>query len=131
MSRTCSWPTRSSNLPWRLRRRSLRSALGERLEPVGDDLDGASSGVIGGLPLTALEPTFDVDESAFAEVASVSTFGSRPVRAAFLECSAAALAFIETANAEATAPDARRAAVERMQSSMSLLADLMNNELHP
>jgi hypothetical protein len=53
---------------WRLRRWSLRSALGERLEPVGDDLDGASSAAIGGLPLTALEPTLDVDEAAFAEV---------------------------------------------------------------
>ena len=40
------------------------------LEPVGDDLDVASSAAIGGLPRAALEPTLDVDESAFAEVAA-------------------------------------------------------------
>jgi hypothetical protein len=52
-----------------LRRRCLRSALGgERLEPVGDDLDGPSSSAVRGLPLAALEPSLDVDEAVFAEV---------------------------------------------------------------
>jgi hypothetical protein len=67
--------------------------------------------------------------AAIRAAASVSTFGSRPVRAAFLECSAAALQFIEAANDAATAPDDRRAALERMQRSVSLLNDLMNDEL--
>ena len=53
-----------------LRRRSLRSTLGgERLEPVGDDLDGASSAAVGGLPLAALESSLDLDEVSLAEVA--------------------------------------------------------------
>src|SRR5579875_326962 len=55
--------------PRRLGRRCLRSALpGERLEPVGDDLDSPSSAAVGGLPLAALEPTLDVDEAPLAEV---------------------------------------------------------------
>jgi len=52
-----------------LRRLSLRSALPEeRLKPLGDDLNGASSAAIGGLPLAALEPTLDVDEASLAKV---------------------------------------------------------------
>ena len=38
------------------------------LEPVGDDLDSASSAAVGGLPLAALEATLDVDKTALAEV---------------------------------------------------------------
>ena len=54
----------------RSRCRSLQSALrGERLEPRSNDLDGVSSGAVGGLPQPALEPTFDVDEAALAKVA--------------------------------------------------------------
>jgi hypothetical protein len=57
------------NEPWRSRPRSLRSTLGgERLEPIGDGLDGAPSAAVGGLPLAALEPTLAVDEASLAEV---------------------------------------------------------------
>ncbi len=48
-----------------------RGALGrERLEPVGDNLNGASSAAVGGLPLAALESSLDVDEATLAEVAA-------------------------------------------------------------
>jgi hypothetical protein len=53
----------------RSRCRSFRSALGrERLEPVGNDLDGASSAAVRDLPLAALESSLDVDEATLAEV---------------------------------------------------------------
>ncbi|MHB8344040.1 MAG: hypothetical protein ACYDED_07230 [Ferrimicrobium sp.] len=54
----------------RSRCRSFRSALGrERLETVGDNLDGPLSAAVGGLPLAALK-SFDVDEASLAEVAA-------------------------------------------------------------
>jgi len=44
--------------------RCLRGTLcGERLEPVGDNLDGASSVVVSGLPLATLESFLGVDEA--------------------------------------------------------------------
>jgi hypothetical protein len=45
--------------------------LGECLQPVGNDLDSPSSAAIGGLPLTALESAFDVDEAATSTTVSL------------------------------------------------------------
>jgi len=55
------------------------SLFESRLEPVGDDLDVASSAAVGGLPLAALEPAFDVDESAPAEVRAPGVLALRGV----------------------------------------------------
>lgn len=61
-------PPRGSKSRWS-RRCGLRSSVGgERLEPVGDDFDGASIAAVGGLPLAALEShtTYSLGESCLS-----------------------------------------------------------------
>ena len=73
----------SEDEPRRLRCGSLRSALrGERLEPVADSLDAASSTAICGRSLMAPAPTLEVDETALAEVdrGEVSELTSEDIR---------------------------------------------------